>query len=346
MRLKVEQLGKHLEGKLAPVYVLGGDEPLQIQESRDAIRAAAGNQRFNERVLLSAETGFDWGTLKLYADSLSLFGDRRIIDLRLVSGKPGDAGARALKGYAADPPEDNLLIVTMEKFERASTSTQWYKALERAGAAIRTWPVDARHLADWVRRRAGARGLTLSAAAAQALGERAEGNLLACAQEIDKLHMLHGEARLDVEDVLRSVTDSARFDVFDLVDAALAGDTARSVRILHGLREEGVAPPLVAWALTREIRSMSRMAGDMAGGANIDEIMGRHRIWDKRRGLVSNALRRHPAAVWLDILGQAARTDRVTKGGAPGKPWDALEGLALAMGGLMFGLGKPYNPST
>jgi len=344
MRLRIDQLDKHLEGRLAPVYVLGGDEPLQIQEARDGVRAAAGNRGFNERVLLSAEAGFDWGTLRAYADSLSLFGDRRVIDLRLVSGKPGDAGARALKDYAAEPPEDNLLIVTMDKFDRASASTQWYKALERAGAAIRTWPVDARSLPDWIRSRAGARGLTLSAAAAQALGERVEGNLLACAQEIDKLHMLHGEARLDLEDVLRSVADSARFDPFDLVDAALAGDTARSVRILHGLREEGVAPPLVAWALTREIRSMSRMAGDMAGGAGIDRVMGQHRVWDKRRGLVSSALRRHPASVWLDILRQAARTDRIAKGGAPGKPWDALESLALAIGGLMFGLGNPYNP--
>ncbi len=336
MRLKIDQLNKHLQGPLAPVYVLGGDEPLQIQEARDAVRAAAGNQGFDERVLLSAETGFDWGTLRSYADSLSLFGDKRVIDLRLASGKPGDAGARALKDYAADPPEDNLLIVSMDKFDRSSTSTQWYKALERAGAAIRTWPVDARSLAGWIGRRAGARGLTLSTSAAQALGERVEGNLLACAQEIDKLHLLHGEAQLDLEDVLRSVADSARFDVFDLADAALAGDKARSVRILQGLREEGVAPPLVAWALTREIRSMSRMAGDMARGEDIDRVMGRHRVWDKRHGLVASALRRHPAAVWLDILRQAAGADRITKGGAPGKPWDALEGLALAMGGLIL----------
>lgn len=345
MRLRIDQLGKHLEGPLASLYVLGGDEPLQIQEARDAIRAAAGKQGFNERVVLSAEAGFDWGTLRAHADSLSLFGDKLVIDLRLVSGKPGDAGARALKDYATNPPTDNLLIVSMDKFDRGSASTQWYKALEGAGVAIRTWPVDARHLGGWIRQRAGARGLTLSAPAAQALGERVEGNLLACAQEIDKLHMVHGEARLDLEDVLRSVADSARFDVFDLVDAALAGDTARSVRILQGLREEGVAPPLLAWALTRELRQLSRMAGDLTGGADIDQIMGRHRVWDKRRGLVSRALRRHPAPVWLDILRQAARTDRITKGGAPGNPWDALEALALAMGGVMLGQGKPYNQS-
>ena len=344
MRLRIDQLDRHLERPLAPVYVLGGDEPLQIQEARDAIRAAAVKQGFDERVMLSAETGFDWGTLRSYADSLSLFGDKRIIDLRLVSGKPGDAGARALKDYAADPPQDNLLIVTLDKFDRGSAATQWYKALEGAGASIRTWPVDAHSMVGWIRRRAGRRGLTISAAAAQALGERVEGNLLACAQEIDKLHMLHGEAQLDLEDVLRSVADSARFDVFALVDAALAGDTARSIRVLHGLREEGVAPPLVAWALTRELRNVSRMAGDLSGGAGLDQVMARHRVWDKRRGLVSSALRRHPAAVWLDILRQAARTDRITKGGAPGNPWDALEGLALAMGGMMFALGKPYNP--
>ena len=345
MRLRIDQLDKHLEGSLAPIYVLGGEEPLQIQEARDAIRAAAGNKGFDERVLLSAETGFDWGTFRAHAASLSLFGDKRIIDLRLVSGKPGDAGARALKDYAADPPGDNLLVVTMDKFDRGSASTQWYKALEKAGAAIRTWPVESQRLSGWIRRRASARGLTLSAGAAQALGERVEGNLLACAQEIDKLHLLHGEARLDLEDVLHSVADSARFDVFDLVDASLAGDAARSVRILHGLREEGVAPPLVAWALTRELRSVSRMAGDMAGGASLDKVLASHRVWDKRRDLMSSALRRHPAPVWLDILRQAARTDRITKGGARGNPWDALESLALAMGGLMLGLGKPYNSS-
>jgi DNA polymerase-3 subunit delta len=344
MRLRIDQLEKHLEGKLAPIYLIGGDEPLQVQEARDAIRAAAARQSFNERVLLSAETGFDWDALRAHADSLSLFGDKRIIDLRLVSGKPGDTGARALRDYAAKPPEDNLLIVTLDKFDRSSPSAQWYRALDAAGVAIRTWPVEARQLGAWIRRRANDRGVTLGAAAAEALGERVEGNLLACAQEIDKLHMVHGEARLDLEDVLRSVADSARFDVFDLVDAALAGDAARSVRILHGLREEGVAPPLLAWALTRELRALGRIAADLAGGADMAEVMGRHRVWDKRRALVSAALRRHPADAWLDILRQAARTDRITKGGAAGNPWDALELLTLAMGGVMLGRGKPYNP--
>ena len=344
MRLRIDQLDKHLQGKLAPIYVIGGDEPLQVQEARDAIRAAAAGRGFDERVLLSVETGFDWNRLRAHADSLSLFGEKLIIDLRLVSGKPGDAGARALRDYAASPAEDKLLIVTLDKFDRGSVSSLWYKALDGAGAAIRTWPVEARQLGAWIRRRANARGVTLSAAAAEALGERVEGNLLACAQEIDKLHMVHGEARLDLEDVLRSVADSARFDVFDLADAALAGDTARSVRILHGLREEGVAPPLLAWALTRELRALGRMAADLAGGASMAEVMGRHRVWDKRRPLVSAALRRHPAPVWLDILRQAAGADRITKGGAPGDPWDALELLALAMGGVMLAAGKPYNP--
>ena len=345
MRLRVDQLGRHLESKLAPVYVLGGDEPLQLQEARDAIRAAARSAGFDERVVLNVETGFDWSTLKAYADSMSLFGDKRVLDVRLSSGKPGEAGARALRDYAGAPAEDNLLIVSMDKFDRASTSTQWYKSLEKAGVAIRTWPVEARELGSWIRRRAARRGLSLSATAAAALGERVEGNLLACAQEIDKLHMLHGEAALDLEEVLRSVADSARFDVFDLVDAALAGNSARSVRILQGLREEGVAPPLVAWALVRDIRSLGRMAGELANGADMDQTLRQHRVWDKRRALVSGALRRHPARVWLDILRQAAHTDRITKGGARGRPWDALESLALAMGGVMLGPGKPYNPS-
>ena len=346
MRLRVDQLDRHLAGDLAPVYVLGGDEPLQIQEARDAVRAAAARRGFDERVVLNAETGFDWSTLRAYADSLSLFGDRRIIDLRLATGKPGEAGARALRDYAADPPESNLLLVSLDRFDRGSTSTQWYKALEKAGVAIRSWPVGARELPGWIRRRAAGRGLTLTPAAADALGERVEGNLLACAQEIEKLRMLHGEARLDVEDVLRAVADSARFDVFDLVDAALAGDAGRTVRILQGLREEGVAPPLVAWALTREIRALARMAGDVAAGGGVDAAMAAHRVWDKRRGLVSAALRRHGHAAWLDLLARAARADRAAKGGGGEDAWDALERLALAVGGLMLGAGSPYNPST
>lgn len=346
MRLRADQLGKHLEGRLAPVYVIGGDEPLQIQEARDAIRAAAAKAGFDERVVLDVETGFDWATLKHYADSLSLFGTRRVIDLRLASGKPGDAGARALRDYAAAPPEDNLLMVSLSKFDRASVSTQWYKALDGAGVAVRTWPVAPRELGAWIRRRAAARGLALAADAAEALGDRVEGNLLACAQEIDKLHLLHGPIALTLEDVLRAVADSARFDVFDLVDSALAGDAARSVRILRGLREEGVAPPLVAWALTREIRSLSRMAGDLAGGAAMDQVMRQHRVWDKRRAAVAGALRRISAEKWLDILRQAATTDRVTKGGARGRPWDALESLALAMTGVMSSPGNPYNRAT
>jgi DNA polymerase-3 subunit delta len=343
VRLKIEQLDRHLESPLAPVYVLGGDEPLQIQEARDAILAAARKQGFADRVLLSVEAGFDWGTLKQYSENLSLFGDKRLVDLRLASSSPGNAGARALRDYAARPAEDNVLLVSLAKFDRKATTTQWYKALEAAGASLRTYPVDGRALPGWIRRRAAARGLTLSASAAEALAERVEGNLLACAQEIEKLHMLHGEARLDDDAVLASVADSARFDVFDLVSSSLSGERERSVRILRGLREEGVAPPLVAWALTREIRSLAAMARDVAAGLGIDETLRKHRVWDKRRAEVSAALRRQPAAAWLDCLEWARRADRIAKGGAPGRPWDELEGITLAMTGLLLPGGKPYN---
>ena len=343
MRLRIDQLEKHLEGRLAPIYVLAGDEPLQIQEARDSICRAAKRQGFSDRVLLNVEAGFDWSTLRQFSQSMSLFGDRRLIDLRLPTARPGDAGARAVKDYAADPPEDNLLLVSMGKLEKGTVSSQWYKALERAGVTLRTWPVDARTLPGWIQRRAAKRGLTLSKAAAEALAERVEGNLLACAQEIDQLHMLHGEGRLDTETVLTSVADSARYSVFDLVDAALAGDGQRSVRIVRGLREEGVGPPLVAWALTREIRALAAMARDTTSGTSVDETLRTHRVWDKRKGVVGAALRRHDATVWLDLLQWAARADRVAKGGATGQPWDELEGLSLAMGGLMLPRRNPYN---
>lgn len=343
MRLRGDQIDRHLGETLAPIYMVSGDEPLQVQEVRDAIRRAAAGRGFDERVLLNVESGFDWNVLARYGASLSLFGDRRVIDLRMSSARPGDAGARALREYAASPSPDNLLLVSAPKLDRSVTSGKWYQDLDKAGVTVQLWPVDAERLPAWIARRAAARGLRLGAEACALLAEHVEGNLLACAQEIEKLGMLHGEGEVGTAEVLASVGDSARYNVFELVDTALGGDLARTARMLEGLREEGTAPPLVSWALVRGVRELAAMSAELARGADVEQVMASHRVWDKRRGPVGAALRRHRPRVWLELLERAAMLDRVVKGAVPGDAWDELAGLALAVGGLMFPARTSYN---
>ena len=343
MRLRPDQLSSHLAEPLAAIYAICGNEPLQLEEGLDQIRAAARNQGYLDRVVLHVEPGYDWGTLCQYRDSLSLFSDRRFIDLRMPTGKPGAAGAAALRDYAARPNPDCVLLVSAGKLERREQSSAWFKALEANGVAIQVWPVNASHLPRWIQDRARSQGLELDDDAAGAVAERVEGNLLACAQEIDKLRLLHEPGRVTLEQVLAAVGDSARFSVYDLADSTLAGDGVRTVRILAGLREEGTEPSLVSWALAREIRAVCAMAGEIEGGAPVERVLANHRVWDRRKGMIRAALRRHSSADWIRILHQAAAVDRVIKGARRGDPWDELLRLGLSTGGMMILREYSYN---
>jgi DNA polymerase-3 subunit delta len=333
MRLRPDQLAGHLRQRLSPVYLISGDEPLQIQEAADAIRAAARAQGFSERQVLHVESNFDWGVLAAEANALSLFAERKIIDLRLPSAKPGDKGSKALVEYTARPPEDNLLLITAGKLEREQQNSKWFKAIDGCGVVVQVWPLDHKTLPGWIQQRLAARGLSATPEAVALLAERVEGNMLAAAQEVEKLAMLYGEGQLDVEAVRGAVADSSRYDVFELADAALAGDAARCARILEGLRGEGDEPVLILWALVREIRTLALIAAEQAGGTPLDALFSQHRIWDKRKPLFRTALGRAPARRWQQLLRRAARTDRICKGMEQGSPWDELLQLSLLMAG-------------
>jgi len=354
VRVKAEQLGRHLEGGLRPIYVLSGDEPLQIQEARDAVREAARARGFEERVVVHVEARFDWSALREHTDSLSLFSERRVIDLRMPSPSPGQDGGRVLKEYAENPNPDLLLLITTGRADRRTTSTQWFKALEKAGAAVPIWPVDARALAGWIARRAAGRGVRLEPEAAALLADRNEGNLLACAQEIDKLRLLHPGATLGAAEVLDAVSDSARFGAFDLVDTALEGGAARTARIVRTLREEGVEPVQLLGSLAWAIRALADVSARLEAGDALEQVLrGRHGMWWNKRRALDPALRRHDAAAWGRLLRLAHETDRRAKGSPGGADrgvrwrardaWDALEGLALALGGVNILEAPPYN---
>ena len=333
MKIRADQLDKHLQQSLAPIYLVGGDEPLQVQEACDAIRQTARQQGFTEREVRHVERGFAWQEVMQVADSMSLFGDRKILEIRMPTGKPGDEGARVLREYAAQPADDTLLMVSCGKLDSATLRTKWAQALEQAGVLIQVWPVEAGQLFDWIQARMRQQGIQASREAVSILVERVEGNLLAAAQEIDKLVLLHGPGRIDAEAVAEAVSDSARYSIYNLVDTALSGKADKTFKILNGLHGEGVEPVLVLWALGREIRSLSAMAAEVRKGAAIESVLGRQRVWERRKPLVREALKRHKLGRWYALLQHCARIDRIIKGVEVGKPWDELLQLGLSMAG-------------
>lgn len=337
MKLSPAQLNKHLQGQLAPVYIVSGDDPLLCQEAADAIRGAARQQGYDERQVFSADANFDWGNLLLAGASLSLFAQRRLLELRLPSGKPGDKGAAALIEYCANPAEDTLLLISLPKLDGSAQKTKWGKALIEGGHCqfIQIWPVDAQQLPQWINQRLSQAGLTAQRDAVDMIAARVEGNLLAAAQEIEKLKLLADGSQITVETVQAAVADSARFDVFGLVDAILNGEAAHALRMLEGLRGEGVEPPVILWALARELRLLAGLAQQFSQGVPLDKAFSQARppVWDKRRPLVSKALQRLSAQRWAMLLQDAQRIDAQIKGQAQGSPWTSLARLSLLMAG-------------
>jgi len=331
MKLPPEQLTTHFRKQMAPLYLVSGDDTLLVQEAADLVRAQARKSGCEERIVFHAEKGFDWNELAQASQGMSLFAQRRLIEIRLSGARPGDAGSKALMAYVEELCEENVLLVVAAKLDKAIEKTKWYKSVDKVGVTVPVWPPDRRQFPAWVEQRMRARGLRPNRQAVAILAERAEGNLLACAQEIDKLYLLHGDVDIDEQTVLGSVADSARFDVFTLVDSALEGDAPRVTRILNGLRAEGVEPTLVVWALAREIRSMASMTKELAAGTGMDQVLAKYRVWARRKPLIRGALQRHRLTRWWAMLCHAARIDRTIKGGMSGNTWDELLQLALLM---------------
>ncbi len=333
MRLRNDQLPSHLEKNLASVYFLTGDEPLQMGEAADLIRAKAKQQGHIEREVLEHSPSFDWGVLSNAADSLSLFGEQRILDLRLSSPKVGTEGSKALAAFAGNPPPDTLLLITAPKLERSQLSTKWVKLLDQVGVLVQIWPVEGNRLPPWIEQRLRKSGLIPEPGVVEMLVERVEGNLLAATQEIEKLLLLYGPGVITLDRLAESVADSARFDVFGLVDALLARDVARGLRMLEGLKAEGIATPVVLWALSREIRALAEMAFKIEQGNSAERVMGACRVWEKRKPLVRQGLQQR-ASHWQRLLLECAEVDLAIKGLDSTDPWLLLQDIALGVAGL------------
>lgn len=322
MKLNSQNLSSHLAKTLAPIYLISGDEPLLVSEAADELRQAARKRGYSERELYTVERGFDWHALSGSASALSLFSEQRIIEVRMPTGKAGKEGGGVLLEFAENPPPDTIILIITGKLDRSVANTKWVKAIEKKGAYLQIWPIDVDRLPAWINQRMRQSGLDAGREAVQLIAERVEGNLLAAKQEIDKLLLLNGPGKVSTEVVADAVSDSSRYDIFKCVDAALLGDLGRCLRILSGLRGEGVEPVLMVWALARELQSLSAMAWEREQGVATASLLSK--VWARRKPLISSALGRHSLGSLQQMVVEVGKVDRIVKGQLYGKPWDAL----------------------
>ena len=343
MKLRIEQLKTHLNGTLAPFYLITGDEPLQRLESADLIRAKARLEGFVERELIEAETQPDWPGLTLLSRERGLFSPKRLLEIRLGQ-KPDRQGQAFLVEMADKPPEETLLLLTLPKLTQKDQQTLWFKGVERQAVHLAVWPIEGSALLRWLDQRLASRGLLADQSGLRLIAARVEGNLLAASQEVEKLRLLHGPGQLTDAMIRDSVAQHARYSVYDLAEEWLAGHPGRLHQILRSLRQEGLAPPIVLWALTREIRLLYRLKSLTSRGEAFETLARQYRLWDRHKQNMAEAIKRLSIEEIREALRRAAEIDQMTKGLLPGDPWLALSVLCTALIGLDGGQNARHIP--
>lgn len=335
MQLRAEQLPDTIKRKgLSPIYLISGDEPLQLNEAADLIRQEAREQGVEERIILDVITGFNWNRLIEENANMSLFASKRLIELRMGSSKPGRDGGKILTEYAEQLADDNILLITCGRLEKQAQKNKWYKSLDKVGITIPIWPIESGKLSSWIRQRIKRHNKNISVDAAQLIADHVEGNMLAASQEIDKLCLLVDKNEISADDVISAITDSTRFDVFELIECAYANKTKRLLRILNGLRNEGMEPMAVYGALMWDYRRLCTMAYHYNNGIRLDKLFAEYRIWDnKRKQAIESILNRHHIKKIFNLLKQANALDRIIKSSEKHTAWDTMLTLLLAFSG-------------
>ncbi|MCP3851257.1 MAG: DNA polymerase III subunit delta [Gammaproteobacteria bacterium] len=347
MQIRVDQLRNDLKKRQLPVYMICGEEPLQHKEAVDMLRNAAKYYGYEEREVYHVDASFDWNSLMVSANELSLFASKKLIELHMPTGKPSDRGSVFIQ-YSEAPPPDTILLIVAGKVESATRKSKWYKALDSIGGVVSVWPIEGPQLNQWLQRRLQSKGLILDSDAVQLINDRVEGNLLAADQEIEKLSLLYpvtasaSEAekiqatRLTFEQVSDAVFDSARFNLFDLFDCALSGDLKRASRMLYGLQHEGLSIILIMSLFTKETRMLAKMSALMAAGTPIDTAMKGVYIYPKRKPLISRALHKTQSSLWQALLEQLLDADKMAKGAKAGDPWDEMQLILARVAGKKY----------
>ena len=329
MKLTLEDLPRHLNKGLQPLYVIHGPAMLLAIEAADAIRAAARNDGCSEREVLIADSGFKWAELRNSKQSMSLFSTRKLLDLRIPSGKPGVEGAQALQEYCQQLNADTVTLISLPRLDGTTMKSKWFSTLAEQGVVIAADEIPLNELPAWLAVRLQRQNQSADTDTLAFLAQRVEGNLLAAKQEIQKLALLFPEGPLSFEQVKDAVMDVARYDVFKLSEAMLSGDAARFVHILEGLRAEGTATVLILWALAEDIRTMVKVSRAMQQSGNLSGALRDARVWGVKQKLVERAARRFSPAFAERALRQAALIDKLVKGLRSGDVWDELMQLGV-----------------
>lgn len=329
MLLKGEQLAAHLERDLRPLYVLYGDEPLLVIEAADTIRVKARQQGYSEREVMTILPQFDWGQLLAAGGNMSLFGDKKMIDLRIPTGKVGKEGSAALQQWCQNLSMDNLLLITLPELDWREEKAVWFSALVNAGVAIKLMAPALADLPIWIAGRLRRQKQSADQESLKFIAERVEGNLLAAHQEIQKLGLLYPPGELSTTQVREAVLNVARYDIEGLREALLAGDVARLSRTLNGLMHEGEAPPLVLWAMSEEIRALAVIRNGMDSGKPIDALLKDAKVWGPRATPIKKALQRLSTVTIETALQHAGKIDLLAKGIGRGNIWEEFLRLGL-----------------
>ena len=320
MQLRSGELDSQLKRSLLPAYVIHGDEPLLAMEAADAVRAAARKAGFAEREVLEPGRAFDWSEFTHATGSLSLFADKKLVELRIPNGKPGTQGSEAITGYCAKPNPDQLLLVTLPRLDRTGQGSAWFNALARLGAVVDVWPLDRARLAAWIGERLARQKQRAPREVLEFLAERVEGNLLAAHQELQKLALLAPEGELSLETVQEAVASVARYDPYDAAEALVSGDLERYVRVMEGLRAEGEAPTFILFVVSGALFALQEGSAERIFNRNL-------------RRAVEGAMRRFTPKQVDAAIAQAAAIDRDVKGVGKGSdPWESFIRLGMNIG--------------
>lgn len=334
MKVSGDSLASSLTRGLAPIYLISGDETLLVNEAADAVRARARADGFAERELHVVERGFDWNSLLVDSRAMSLFAQRKIVEIRMANPTPGEQGGAAIVELAGQSLADTVVLVITGKLDGRTQNSKWVSAIEKNGVFVQIWPLELAKLPNWIRERLSRHGLQAEPAAASLLAERVEGNLLAADQEVQKLALLLPKGAVTAQTVLDAVADSARFDVLQLGEAAMRGNAARAVRILEGLHGEGIDATLVLWAVNKDLQWIARAQHLMRNGQNADSAMNAIYVWRPRQAAMKQALQRLKPEAVRELLLDASRVDRAIKGVLRTDAWVELEALVARLAGV------------
>tara|TARA_B100000686_G_scaffold261768_1_gene274843 strand:- start:3289 stop:4299 length:1011 start_codon:yes stop_codon:yes gene_type:complete len=329
MHIQPENLSQNLKKKLLPFYTVYGEEQLLAIEAADLIRTAAHTNGYINREIFTIDAQFKRSDMILRSNNLSLFEEKKLIDIRVPSGKPGKEGSKAIEDYCYSPPSDTLTLVTLPKIDKQGRTTKWFKALEKIGPMISVSLIEISQLPTWINQRLKNQNQKTDPDTLQFFAEKVEGNILAADQEIKKLALLYPPGTLSFTQIKNAIMEVARYDVFKLSDAMITGEIARFILILKGLQGEGIATPFILTILVAQIRSLIIIRKGLDAGRPYVQIMKEAKIWGNRQKLMGNAAKRIGLKILVQALLHAAKIDKINKGVTKGNIWDEIEQLGL-----------------